>query len=84
MATPPKRPGTASDSRLKNFKADEVLSYTAALNERSVAVMKRIGLSDRGLEFDHPSIPEGDRLRRHVLFGITREEWRSRTAESGK
>lgn len=54
----------------------EVVSFTSELNRRSRAVMERIGLShDSGRDFDHPRVPAGDRLRRHVLYRITRDEW---------
>ncbi len=49
----------------------EIVSFTSAGNGRSRAVMERIGMAfDR--EFDHPALPEGDRLRRHVLYRISR------------
>jgi RimJ/RimL family protein N-acetyltransferase len=47
--------------------APEVVSFTALSNERSWRVMERIGLL-RSEEFDHPRIPEGHPLRRHVLY----------------
>ena len=47
----------------------EVISFTAACNKRSMAVMERIGMRrDPASDFDHPSLPEGHRLRRHVLY----------------
>ena len=48
---------------------DEVVSFTAVGNRNSRRVMEKLGLVlDR--EFDHPSLPEGDPLRRHVLYRI--------------
>jgi hypothetical protein len=33
--------------------------------------MRRLGLAYvEGGDFDHPDLPEGDRLRRHVLYRI--------------
>jgi len=47
----------------------EIVAFTAASNLRSQAVMGRIGmLRDPGADFDHPSVPEGSPLRRHVLY----------------
>lgn len=47
----------------------EVLSFTAALNTPSIAVMQRIGLRrDAAGDFEHPAVPEGHPLRPHVLF----------------
>lgn len=46
-----------------------ICSFTAASNERSQAVMRRIGLHRRAeLDFDHPSIAPGDPRRPHVLY----------------
>lgn len=49
-----------------------LVSFTAATNIRSQAVMKRIGMThDPADDFDHPLLPEGHRLRRHRLWRIT-------------
>lgn len=51
----------------------ELVSFTAVGNGRSRAVMSRVGLShDPGDDFDHPSLPQGHPLRRHVLY---RQRW---------
>jgi RimJ/RimL family protein N-acetyltransferase len=52
------------------LRVPEVVSFTATTNLASQAVMRRIGLRWRG-EFEHPRIPEGHALRRHVLYAIT-------------
>ena len=49
---------------------DEILSFTAVTNTRSIAVMERLGMTRSG-EFEHPALPEGHRLRRHVLYRAT-------------
>jgi RimJ/RimL family protein N-acetyltransferase len=50
---------------------DEVVSFTAAGNARSVAVMERLGMShDPADDFDHPLLPAGDPLRRHLLYRV--------------
>jgi len=47
----------------------EVVAFTTTLNTRSQAVMERIGMvRDPGADFDHPGLPEGSPLRRHVLY----------------
>lgn len=52
---------------------DEIVSFTAVRNERSRAVMRRLGMShDAGDDFDHPALPVGHRLRRHVLYRLRR------------
>jgi RimJ/RimL family protein N-acetyltransferase len=51
---------------------DGLVSFTAVENERSRAVMRRLGMThDPGDDFDHPRLPEGHRLRRHVLYRLT-------------
>jgi RimJ/RimL family protein N-acetyltransferase len=51
----------------------EVISFTSTTNERSQAVMRRIGLTrDPADDFDHPKVPSGSRLRRHVLYRLER------------
>jgi RimJ/RimL family protein N-acetyltransferase len=55
---------------------DEVVSFTSRVNERSRAVMVRLGMwARREDEFDHPALPEGHPLRPHVLYRLLREEW---------
>ena len=50
----------------------EVVSFTAVDNERSVAVMKRLGMTrDPAGDFEHPLIEPGHPLRPHVLYRIT-------------
>jgi RimJ/RimL family protein N-acetyltransferase len=49
---------------------DEIVSFTVPANRRSVAVMERLGMSCVG-EFDHPKLPAGHRLRRHVLYRLS-------------
>ena len=59
----------------------EVLSFTAVGNHRSRRVMQRIGMThDPVDDFDHPSVPAGHGLERHVLYRITAVGWRARAA----
>jgi RimJ/RimL family protein N-acetyltransferase len=54
----------------------EIVAFTTTLNTRSQAVMTRIGMvHDVGGDFDHPSVPEGSPLRRHVLYRVTVGGW---------
>lgn len=47
----------------------EIVAITVPANVRSRRVMDKIGMKRRPeLDFDHPRVPEGHPLRRHVLY----------------
>jgi ribosomal-protein-alanine N-acetyltransferase len=49
----------------------EVVSFTSATNQRSRAVMERLGMRrDPAEDFDYPGFPETHPLRRHVLYRL--------------
>lgn len=49
----------------------EVVALTSISNSRSRAVMTRLEMRrDPGDDFDHPNLPPGDPLRRHVLYRV--------------
>jgi RimJ/RimL family protein N-acetyltransferase len=49
---------------------------TAVGNVRSRAVMNKLGMThDPDDDFDHPRVPDGHSLKRHVLCRMTRERW---------
>jgi len=51
----------------------EVVSFTAPGNLRSRRVMEKIGMVHNPADdFDHPELPDGHRLRRHVLYRMAR------------
>lgn len=51
----------------------EILSFTVPANVRSRRVMEKIGMTHSPADdFDHPLLPEGHPLRRHVLYRISR------------
>jgi RimJ/RimL family protein N-acetyltransferase len=52
---------------------DEIASFTVPENVRSRRVMEKIGMThDASEDFDHPNLPEGHPLRRHVLYRLRR------------
>lgn len=51
----------------------EILSWTAVANMRSRRVMEKLGMThDPADDFDHPRLPHGHPLRRHVLYRLQR------------
>jgi RimJ/RimL family protein N-acetyltransferase len=67
--------GTEAASAAVNFgfaqlRLQEIVSFTSAINERSIGVMRRINMTHEPADdFDHPDVPNGP-LRRHVLYRI--------------
>lgn len=58
------------------FGLDSIVSFTVPANTASQRVMHKIGLRrvTEG-DFDHPSLPPGHPMRRHVLYRVDRESW---------
>jgi len=49
----------------------EIVSFTAIGNERSQAVMRRLGMTrDPADDFDYPTLAEGHPLRRSVMYRL--------------
>jgi RimJ/RimL family protein N-acetyltransferase len=52
---------------------ERVYSFTASTNARSERVMQKIGmLRSPGDDFDHPRLPAGHPLQRHIVYRIDR------------
>jgi len=52
---------------------EEIVAFTVVGNRRSRAVMERLGMvRDPAEDFDHPRLPQGHPLQRHVLYRIRR------------
>jgi RimJ/RimL family protein N-acetyltransferase len=50
---------------------EEIVSFTAAPNKRSIRVMEKIGMQhDAADDFDHPNLAAHDPLCRHVLYRL--------------
>jgi RimJ/RimL family protein N-acetyltransferase len=53
---------------------DEIVGVTTPENVRSRRVMERLGMvQSPGDTFDHPLVPEGDPLRLHVVYRLSRQ-----------
>ena len=55
---------------------DEIVSFTVPTNQRSRAVMERLGMQeDKAGMFEHPSIAPGSPLRLHCLYRLSKKRW---------
>jgi RimJ/RimL family protein N-acetyltransferase len=55
----------------ETLRLDEIVSMTVIANARSWRVMDRLGMKrDPADDFDHPRVPEGHAMRRHILYRI--------------
>lgn len=55
----------------RELALEEIVSFTSKLNEPSIRVMERIGMTrDPADDFDHPRLPPGHPLRPHVLYRL--------------
>lgn len=53
----------------ENLGLEAIVSITSPLNLRSRRVMEKIGMTrDEAGDFDHPRVPDGHPLKRHVLY----------------
>jgi ribosomal-protein-alanine N-acetyltransferase len=61
-----------------HLELEQVVSFTATTNERSWRVMEKLGMRrDPAEDFDHPNVPPGHRLQRHVLYRLDANRWRA-------
>jgi 3-dehydroquinate dehydratase/shikimate dehydrogenase len=66
----------ALDYGFDTLNLKEIVSFTAVQNSRSRKVMEKIGMHHIEQEdFDHPKLPEGHPLKRHVLYRLEANEW---------
>ncbi len=64
---------TAVADGFERVGLDEIVSMTSVGNSRSRRVMEKLGMTrDPGDDFDHPNVPLGHPIRRHVLYRLSR------------
>jgi 3-dehydroquinate dehydratase/shikimate dehydrogenase len=69
----------ALDYGFNTLECDEIVAFTSVGNAKSRRVMEKIGMTyDPRSDFDHPSIPEGSPLLRHVLYCCSRAAFLTR------
>jgi len=68
----------------ESLQLPEIVSNAGVANEKSMRVMAKLGmLRDLDGDFDHPLVPEGNPLRRQVLYRLTRSRWLVQSAAPG-
>lgn len=66
----------AASFAFEELGSSEIVSFTSTQNVRSRRVMERLGMRhDAAGDFDHPGVPEGHALRRHVLYRLQAHEY---------
>ena len=59
----------------KVMQLNEIVSFTTATNHPSRRVMERLGMRrDVAGDFEHPRVPMGHPLRRHVLYRVRKTQ----------
>jgi RimJ/RimL family protein N-acetyltransferase len=62
----------AAEFASRELGLHEIVSYTVPANRRSRRVMEKLGMTtDPADDFDHPQLPAGHPLGRHVLYRLT-------------
>jgi RimJ/RimL family protein N-acetyltransferase len=62
----------------RKLDLNEIVSFAVPANVQSRRVMQKIGMRhDHASDFDHPKLPEGHPLRRHVLYRLSKTDWDS-------
>ena len=61
---------------------DDVVAFTAVINEHSQLIMGRIGMTDTQQDFEHPMLDAEHPLAKHVLYKITKQQWQQRILNS--
>lgn len=56
------------------LRLPEIVAFTVPANEPSWRLMEKLGMRAGG-RFAHPRLPEGNPLRTHLLYRLSRAEW---------
>lgn len=60
----------------EHARLQEIVALTVPANARSRAVMERLGMTRKPEDdFDHPVVPDGHALKRHVLYRMSNRAW---------
>lgn len=67
------------------MRAPEIVAITAATNERSQRIMRRLGMRHSPTDdFRHPAVPTNHPLSPHVMYRLSKADWSANNdADSG-
>jgi RimJ/RimL family protein N-acetyltransferase len=63
----------ALDAAFGPLALDEIVAFTVPANRPSLGLMRRLGMRPDGA-FEHPRLPEGHKLRSHLLYRLRRDD----------
>jgi RimJ/RimL family protein N-acetyltransferase len=65
----------------ERFDLNEIVSFTAVLNQKSIRVMEKLGMKHSALDdFLHPALAESHPLKPHVLYKLDKTTWSANQA----
>ena len=65
----------ALDFAFHKLAITDVYTFTPLTNEPSIRVMRKLGMSDTGSNFNHPKLPSGHPLECHCLYKISDKDF---------
>jgi RimJ/RimL family protein N-acetyltransferase len=55
---------------------ERMWAYTSVGNDASWGLMERLGMKRHDdMDFEHPNVPDGSPLKRHITYSIGRDQW---------
>ncbi|WP_049603449.1 GNAT family N-acetyltransferase [Yersinia aldovae] len=64
----------------ERLKLAEIVSFTALINQRSQALMARIGMTRASDTFLHPAVSSDSPLSQHCWYHISQQQWHNRAS----